>query len=372
MRVVQPTRVWLPLLALAATLFVGGALFGYFWRGSDAPPGPPGFRSVVAKCRGAVVGVRCLLPPNSAVGARDGSGFLFHANGLVLTNAHVVEDRMLVLVEVPDHGRFVGQVVSEDAATDIAVVRLEEPPAMPLPTLEFGDSDHVYEGDWVVTVGHPLALRHTVTAGLVSNRGRHFPVNDSRISAAYMQFSAAVNAGSSGGPVLDSGGRVVGITTSKWREGEGLAFAIPSNLIRWVLARMEAHVGQVPRGYLGVSLAPGRAEGNGARVTAVERDGPGWRAGLRAGDVVVRFGGEPVDGAEELYEKITRGLPSTEVDVEVKSRTQPDRRRLVAVLGSARYEPDSAPARATEPATKAQPPAEDLHVERSEQPLGAY
>jgi len=325
---------WLRFVALAASCFAAGVFLGHGARGSP-PSSPPSFRSLVAACKDGVVGVRCLLPAEAG-GAREGSGFLFHPAGLVLTNAHLVEDRLLVLVEVPDRGRFEGVVVSEDAVTDLAVVRLQNTGEAAFATLQFGDSDALCEGDWVVTMGHPLALRHTVTAGLVSHRGRHFPVSDSRISAAYLQFSAAVNPGSSGGPVLDANGRVVGVTTSKWIGGEGLAFAVPSKLIQWVLARMEANDGQVPRGYLGVSLAPGRAAGSGAQVTAVERDGPGWRAGIRAGDVVVRFAGEPVAGAEELYDKITQALPTTRVDVEVRSPENADRRRLVAVLGAAR------------------------------------
>lgn len=330
---------------------VVGAFAGYGWQARGAAPALPSFRAVVAQCKDAVVGVRCVLQADAKVPAREGSGFVFHPAGLVLTNAHLLEDRMLVLVEVRDRGRFVAEVVSEDAVTDLAVLRLQPPPPAPLPALEFGDSDQVCEGDWVLTVGHPLALHHTVTAGLVSHRGRHFAQEGSGISAAYLQFSAAVNPGSSGGPVLDANGKVVGLTTSKWVGGEGLAFAVPSNLVRWVLARMEAHQGEVPRGYLGVSLAPGRAEGAGARVTSVEPDGPGWRAGLRPGDVVVRFAGEPIDGAEALYEKITQALPTTAVDVEVRTQARADRRRLVAVLGRARVgsAPSSLEAASTQP-----------------------
>ncbi|MEZ5965001.1 MAG: trypsin-like peptidase domain-containing protein [Planctomycetota bacterium] len=347
----------MPRVSLIAACFLLGAVSGYAWRARGGTgANPPSFRDVVARSKDAVVGVRCVLRAGAPAASREGTGFLFHDGGLVLTNAHLVEERMLVLVEVPHHGRFVARVVSEDAVTDLAVLRLDEPPPDPLPTLAFGDSDGVREGDWVLTVGHPLSLRHTVTAGLVSHLGRHFPVGGGGISAAYLQFSAAVNPGSSGGPVLDAEGRVVGITTSKWVGGEGLAFAVPSKLVQWVLGRMEAHAGEVPRGYLGVSLAPGRAvAGAGAQVTSVEPDGPGWRAGLRAGDVVVRFAGEPVTGAEELYEKITQALPTTSVDVEVRSRTNPEGRRLVAVLGRASLRTPATPVEAPRPDTTGGP-----------------
>ncbi len=332
---------------MAAACLIGGAWFGYWARGPRIEPAhapqPPNLRSVVARSKGGVVGVRCVLQPSVTPSVREGSGFAVHGDGLIVTCAHLVTDRMLVVVEVPDRGRFLADVVGEDDVTDLAVLRLRDAPDLALDTLEFADSDDVHPGDWVLAVGYPMTLGHTVTAGLVSSRGRHLPLDDARISASYLQFSAAVNAGSSGSPVLDLSGKVVGMTTSKCKDGEGLAFAVPSRTVEWVLARMEEHGGCVPRGYLGVSLAPGRADGDGARVHQVDRDGPGWLAGIRPGDVVVSFGGQKVTDAEDLYDKITQALPTTEVSVDVRSERRAATRRLVAVLTEARPSAERGP-----------------------------
>jgi S1-C subfamily serine protease len=338
-----PGRPLARRLSIAAICLLAAAASGYWWRGLRAAPAIPGFRDVVARCQAAVVGVRCLLHPAAAGSTREGSGFLCHADGLVLTNAHLVADRLLVLVDVAERGRFVAEVVGEDPLTDLAVLRLAADAERPLPALELADSERVCAGDWVLTLGRPMTLGTTVTAGLVSSPGRHLPLDEAGITASYLQFSAAVNPGSSGSPVLDAEGRVVGMTTGKCREGEGLAFAVPSRLISWVLARMEEHGGKVPRGYLGVSLAPGRAAGRGALVTEVEPGGPAWRAGIRPGDVVVRFDGEAIEGAEHLYEMIIQALPEREVGIEVRSPPAAAPRRMLAVLGMVK-----APMQATE------------------------
>jgi serine protease Do len=337
-RVGPRERSQLALTVIATACVAGGVVLGYWVRGASPPAASsteaPRLRDVVARCKGAVVGVRALLHPSSAQSTREGSGFVIHGDGLVVTSKHLVTERMLVLVEVPDRGRFLADVVGEDAVTDLAVLRLRGTFHPPLPALEFADSDQVAAGDWVLALGYPLPLGHTVTAGLASSRGRHLPLDDAPISTSLLQFSAAVNPGSSGSPVLDLAGRVVGMTMGKGKDTEGLAFAVPSRLIEWVLARMEEHDGRVPRGWLGVSLAPGPADGRGARVQQVEPDGPGWRAGIRPGDVVVRFCGEPVLDAEDLYDKITQALPATQVTVEVCSQPQAATRTVLAVLSA--------------------------------------
>jgi len=312
---------------------ISGATCGYWWRGRTTPGELPSLRGVVARCQPAVVGVRCLLHPEHRASVREGSGFFIHPDGLIATNAHLVAGRMLVVVEVQGRGRFTAEVVGEDELSDVAVLRIRGA-GRPFPALAFGDSDEVAAGDWVVSIGRPLSLGHTVTAGLVSSAQRHLPIDDANITARSLQFSAAVNPGCSGSPVLDLAGRVVGMTIGKAHAGEGLAFAVPSKVLQWVLDRMERHDGKVPRGYLGVSLAPGSAEGGGARVTRVEPGGPAWRAGVRDGDILVRFAGEPVVDAESLYDRIMQTLPATEVAVEVCAPPRAGPRALVAVLGA--------------------------------------
>jgi serine protease Do len=328
-------------LIVAPLCFLSGLGVGRWWADRAAAPSAPApvadsslsIRQVVAKSRDAVVGVRCLLHAGSPEGKRDGSGFLFH-EGLVLTNAHLVAGhRLMLIVEVTNRGRFEADLVSEDPVSDLAILRLRAAPA-DLPRLTFGDSSALEQGDWVVTLGRPFDLSSTVTAGLVSHVDRPLSGIGERRSTPYLQFSAAVNPGNSGGPVLDLHGRVVGVTTARHAGAEGLAFAVPSRVVTWVLERMERHHGQVPRGYLGVSLAPGNEADNGARVLDVERDGPAWHAGIRPGDVVLEFAGEPVSSAQDLLERITRALPDAEVSVAVRGQDQYAVRSLVAVLGN--------------------------------------
>lgn len=330
------------LLAGPLCVLTGVAL-GYVWWGpSDQatarPSGTvPSFRDAVASCRESVVGVHSLRHQDGEGDARrDGSGFVIHRDGLVLTNQHIVDGHLAIYVDVPGHGRFLAKVVGEDPLTDLAVLRLDAPPDAGLPTLAFGDSDNLQQGDWVLTLGHPFSFSHTVTAGLVSHVARHLTVDSAKVTNGFLQFSAAVNPGSSGGPVLDPEGRVVGVTTRRHATGEGLAFAIPSKRVRWVLARMEQHGGHVPRGYLGVGLAPGAA--NGALVRTVEPGGPAWLAGLRQDDRVLRFEGRDVASAEQLYDLITSALPGAAVALDVRADADGRMRNLRAVLGTANAE----------------------------------
>ncbi|MBK9129811.1 MAG: trypsin-like peptidase domain-containing protein, partial [Phycisphaerales bacterium] len=330
----------------------------------------PSFRDAVASCRESVVGVHCLRHPDGEGDARrDGSGFVIHRDGLVLTNQHIVEGHLAIYVDVPGHGRFLAKVVGEDPITDVAVLRLDAPPAAGLPTLTFGDSDGLQQGDWVLTLGHPFSFSHTVTAGLVSHVARHLTVDSAKVTNGFLQFSAAVNPGSSGGPVLDPEGRVVGVTTRKHATGEGLAFAVPSKRVRWVLARMEQHGGHVPRGYLGVGLAPGTV--SGALVRTVEPGGPASLAGLRPGDRVLRFEDRDVASAEQLYDLITNALPGAAVALEVRADADADAegglrrlRRLRAVLGTASAQRAATPPPADHPADH--PPVELAPPEVSE------
>lgn len=327
------------LLAGPLCVLTGVAL-GYAWWGPEGeaaarPSGAvPSFRDAVAGCRESVVGVHSLRHPDGEGDARrDGSGFVIHRDGLVLTNQHIVDGHLAIYVDVPGHGRFLAKVVGEDTLTDLAVLRLDAPPEGGLPPLAFGDSDSLQQGDWVLTLGHPFSFSHTVTAGLVSHVARHLTVDSAKVTNGFLQFSAAVNPGSSGGPVLDPEGRVVGVTTRRHATGEGLAFAVPSKRVRWVLARMEQHGGHVPRGYLGVGLAPGAA--NGALVRTVEPGGPAWHAGLRKDDRVLRFEGRQVASAEQLYDLITNALPGAAVALDVRADADGSTRSLRAVLGTA-------------------------------------
>jgi serine protease Do len=271
-------------------------------------------------------------------GYRNGSGFLVHERGLVVTSRHVVAGAEAVEVLVPGHAPLRADLVGEDAATDLALVRLRTPPPG-LPVLAFGNSEELRAGDWIVAVGNPFGLSQTVTAGVVSFVGRHLQHSDFAVTNDFLQFSAPVNPGSSGCPVLDLHGRVVGVTTQAAVSAQGISFAVPSRTVKWALDAMErSRDGRVRRGYLGIEFAS-RSDLDergqrcaGAVIVRVADGQPAHRAGMRAGDVVLRIDGQAVADATVLHEHIVRGEPGSKIALQLlrEGRVQDP---IEAVLG---------------------------------------
>lgn len=314
------------------------------WTAAPTPPapaaaGPASFADVVARVGPGVVTLRALArgaaepAPNDsdvatdvadgAHGIRTGSGFVVNRQGLVVTSRHVVAGATALAVLVPGRGEYAGNVVGEDAATDLALVRLESPPP-DLTALEFGSSENLRAGDWIVAVGNPFGLSQTVTAGVVSYVGRHLPHSDFAVTNDFVQFSAPVNPGSSGCPVVDLHGRVVGVTTQAAIAAQGISFAVPSRTVKWTLDAMaRSHDGRVRRGHLGIEFTTrnGVAEDGhrrgGAVIVRVAEGQPAHRAGVRAGDVVLRVDGDVVDDASVLHERIQRGAPGSRIALQV-------------------------------------------------------
>ncbi|MEO6595065.1 MAG: trypsin-like peptidase domain-containing protein [Planctomycetota bacterium] len=256
-------------------------------------------------------------------GIRTGSGFVVHAGGLVVTSRHVVIGALGIDVIVPSSGSFRAEVVGEDPATDLALLRLVEPPG-DLIALPLGNSEGLRAGDWIVAVGNPFGFSQTVTAGVVSFVGRHLAHTDFGVTNDFLQISAPVNPGSSGSPVVDLQGRVVGVTTQTATSAQGISFAVPSRTLKWALEAMEkAPDGRVHRGYLGIEFATrrgfdsGGAPCEGAVITRVAEGEPAFRAGLRRGDVVLRVDGESVRDAKALHESIVRKHPGTRIAVQL-------------------------------------------------------
>lgn len=256
---------------------------------------------------------------SSEPGSRTGSGFVVNARGLVVTSRHVVAGATAIEVLVPQRGAFLAELVGEDAATDLALVRLVAPPA-DLTVLEIGRSEELRAGDWILAVGNPFGFSQTVTAGVVSYVGRHLPHSDFAVTNDFLQFSAPVNPGSSGCPVLDLHGRVVGVTTQAAIAAQGISFAVPSRTLKWTLEAMaKSRDGRVRRGYLGIEFASrsGRSEdgrpSEGAVILHVAKGEPAYRAGVREGDVVLRVDGAPVEDATVLHEHIVRGDPGSRI-----------------------------------------------------------
>jgi len=250
-----------------------------------------------------------------------GSGFVISSDGEIVTNAHVVEGATDVEVRLADDRVVRARIVGVDPMTDIALLRIDPPG--PLSTLPLGDSDAVAVGDWVIAIGNPFGLDRTATAGIVSAKGRFIgagPYDD------FIQTDAAINPGNSGGPLLDQRGRVVGVNSaivSPAGGNVGIGFAIPANLVQWVITRLHAD-GKVIRGWLGVAVQPVTPElarafdleqPRGALVADVTGGAPAARAGMRRGDVIVRFGDEAVDESRELPSMVAATRPGTRVPV---------------------------------------------------------
>jgi serine protease Do len=238
-----------------------------------------------------------------------GTGFFIRADGLIATNGHVVEGATDITVQVGEEERtYRGRVVGKDDATDLALLKIEG--AQPFPVLALGDSDHLEVGEWVIAIGNPFGLSRSVSAGIVSYKGRR-DVNPSGRPGFYdfIQTDAAINPGNSGGPLLDARGAVIGINAAVNPAGQGIGFAIPIIQLKEVSPQLAGR-GHVVRGWMGASIqesiSPELAEsfavpgGKGVVLTEILEGGPAALAGLRAGDVITSYDGEPLAEAYRL------------------------------------------------------------------------
>jgi serine protease Do len=275
---------------------------------------PQSFADLAAKADPAVVFVKTLQERTGLSGRRRvigegvGTAFVYDPNGLIITNNHVIDEASEIHVIFGRKREVKAVVVGRDPRTDIAVLRVEE---KNLPFLPLGDSDAVRVGDWVVAIGNPFALAHTVSAGILSAKGRTIADVKGLDESGYYDFlqtDASINPGNSGGPLLDMAGNVVGINTAIRREANSIGFAIPINMVKELLPRVlkDGHIKRSAIGVHASSVLPEDmdrlklANENGALVRVVLPGGPADRAGLQVDDVILAFDGEPLPGPERL------------------------------------------------------------------------
>ncbi|WP_242356793.1 MULTISPECIES: Do family serine endopeptidase [Anaeromyxobacter] len=265
--------------------------------------------------------------PEEFRGSSLGSGFLISPEGFILTNNHVVQDATDILVRLTDGGEFKAETVGRDPATDVALIKLVNPPKN-LPTVVLGDSDAIRQGDFVLALGSPFGLRNTATLGIISAKHRGREVNPTGTYDDFLQTDAAINSGNSGGPLFNLKGEVVGINTAivSPQLGSGVGFAVPINLAKSILPQLREK-GKVTRGYAGVSitdLSRDLAQGfglppdqKGALVQAVVPRGPAAKAGVQPGDVIVAVNGKPVASGSDLTRTVALVAPGSKVDLTV-------------------------------------------------------
>ncbi len=269
-----------------------------------------------------------------------GSGVIITPDGFVLTNNHVVEDANELEVGLTDGSTMAAQVVGTDPATDLAVVRIG---SSRLPVAELGDSGALRVGQLVIAIGNPLGFQSTVSTGVVSALGRGLRSQSGRLIDNVIQTDVPLNPGNSGGPLVDSRGRVVGINTAMISMAQGISFAIPVNTARWVVGELVTR-GKVHRAYLGIA---GQARPIGRRVQryfelpassvvevmSIEEGGPAYRGGLRQSDQIVALNGQSIASVDDLHRVLT-GTPSGST-VSLTILRGLERRELHVVVGEA-------------------------------------
>lgn len=258
-------------------------------------------------------------------GTSLGSGFIIDGEGYIITNNHVIQGAEDITVILRDDTQLKAKLIGSDSRVDVAVLKVEPPNKKPLPSAKFGDSDKVRVGDWVIAIGNPFGLGHSVTAGIISARGRALG-NESLDD--YLQTDAAINKGNSGGPLFNAEGDVIGVNTAIFSPSgtnAGLAFSIPSNLVKQVADQLR-EFGRVKRGWIGVSYQSVTDDiadsfnldrARGVLVANVVADGPAAKAGLKRNDIILSFAGQEVPDLRRFPRIVANTRVGSTVDVVV-------------------------------------------------------
>lgn len=276
-------------------------------------------------------------PDSNEPAGGSGSGVLITPDGFALTNSHVVGGRSRLTVQTQEGDRLHARTIGDDPATDLALIRLD---ASELPAAQVGDSAALRVGQLVIAMGNPFGFQSTVSTGVVSATGRSLRSYQGRLIEQVVQHTAPLNPGNSGGPLLDSRGRIVGINTAIIAMAQGLGFAVPSSTARWVVSELLAH-GRVRRAYLGISAGDGDVPRRVARALDIVNDravrvvglddrGPAAKAGLQVGDLLVALNDRVVAGVDDLHRLLAKAAAGQPV-------------RLAVVRGERKLELDVTP-----------------------------
>jgi len=250
-----------------------------------------------------------------------GSGFIIDKDGYIITNNHVVEGADEIKVKLADGREFKAKVIGRDPKTDLALIKITTL-FKNLPVLPLGDSDKIRVGDWVLAIGNPFGLEHTVTQGIISATGR---VIGSGPYDNFLQTDAPINPGNSGGPLINLKGEVIGINSAIIASGQGIGFAIPSNMAKSVVSQLKEK-GKVVRGWIGVSVQTvtpeiaqsfGLKEPKGALVGGVVNESPAGKAGIKRGDVIIAFNGTDIKQMSDLPRLVAETPVGKTVDIKV-------------------------------------------------------
>ena len=303
-----------------------------------------------------------------------GSGFIVESNGTILTNYHVVDGSQKLVVKLADGKDYEAKVIGKDQKSDIAVVKIEA--GRELPAVSLGDSDRLEVGEWVMAIGNPFGLDHTVTSGIISAKGRNIgqgPYDN------FIQTDASINPGNSGGPLINLRGEVIGINTAIFSQSGGnvgIGFAIPSNSVKELLPQLRDK-GKVVRGFIGTSVqrvspeiadSLGLNTARGALVADMVKGGPAERAGVKTGDVIVEFDRKPIKDSADLPSAVARVTPGT--SVQLKIARDGKEMSLPIIVGEMKETEVATTAQAGELGLTVQPLtpqlAENLGIERGE------
>lgn len=260
---------------------------------------------------------------NTLLSESLGSGFIIDGNGYIITNNHVVDKAESISITLSDNTKTEARVIGKDPKTDLALIKIET--KRPLNAVKFGDSDKIRVGDWVLAIGNPFGLGSSVTAGIVSAKSRDI---ESGPYDSFIQTDASINQGNSGGPMFNLQGEVIGISSaifSTTGASQGVGFAIPANLARWVISQLKEH-GEVKRGWIGIKIQPNTPEiadslgisaNQGVVVSGITEQGPAQKAGLQAGDIVLSFNRQPIDNTKNLSRLIAETKIGTPAPIEI-------------------------------------------------------